>query len=57
MKKHDLYDPDYTYKNHHLAQGKSREGYPIIERTNNGLIFPEAPQSDIDTPQLKDDEL
>lgn len=54
MKKELLYEPDYPYKKHPEATGLSRKGYPITERTNNGLLFPEGPKDNIDTDQISD---
>ena len=56
MKKKYLYEPDYPYKKHPLTTGFSSMGYPITERTNNGLIFPEGPK-DFDVDQLKDEDM
>jgi hypothetical protein len=55
MKKDYLYEPDYPYKKHPLTSGLSKEGYPIIERTNNGLLFPEGPKDEIDMDQISDE--
>ena len=52
MKKEYLYETDYPYKKHPLATGLSSKGYPITERTNNGLLFPEGPKDDIDIDQI-----
>jgi len=57
MKKEFLYEPDYPYKKHPLATGLSRKGYPITERTNNGLLFPEGPKDDIDIDQISDEDM
>ncbi|MFA9397861.1 MAG: hypothetical protein ACERKV_06310 [Clostridiaceae bacterium] len=48
MKELNLYDPNYTYKKHPIKTGTSKKGYPIIERMNNGLLFPETPKIDVD---------
>ncbi|MFA6940579.1 MAG: hypothetical protein WCQ54_06280 [Clostridiaceae bacterium] len=56
MKKDYLYEPDYPYRKHPLGAGYSNEGYPIIERTNNGLIFPEGPK-DFDIDQVNDENI
>lgn len=55
MKKEYLYDPDYPYKKHTLDTGLSKKGYPITERTNNGLVFPEGPKDEIDMDQINDE--
>jgi len=50
----DRYNGDYPYNNHHLIIEKSKFEYPIIERSNNGLLFPEGPKDDVDMNQLED---
>jgi hypothetical protein len=50
----DMYDPDYPYKKDSIDTGFSAEGYPIIERTNNGLLYPEGPQNRVDINDLSD---
>jgi len=47
------YDPDYTYKNKDIVIQKMENNFPVIERTNNGLLFPEAPKNSLDMDQLE----
>ncbi|WP_461615467.1 hypothetical protein [Clostridium sp. Marseille-QA1073] len=51
--KKDLYDPTYTYKKSDVDIQNFKDSYPVIERTNNGLIFPEGIKPDMDTEQLR----
>lgn len=44
----DRYNPNYPYKKEGIDVGRSKEGYPIIEKTNNGLLYPEAPKDNVD---------
>lgn len=44
----DKYDADYPYKKNQVTTQMSAKGYPIIERTNNGLLFPEGPKDGVD---------
>lgn len=44
----DKNDPDFTYKKKEIDIKQSSEGYPIMERTNNGLLFPEGPKDIVD---------
>lgn len=44
---------DYPYKNNDLLISKKYE-FPIIERTNNGLLYPEGPQSSVDFKDFED---
>lgn len=53
MCKTDKYDPNYTYKKTTIDTGISKEGYPIIERTSNGLLYPEGPKNNVDMNDLK----
>jgi hypothetical protein len=50
----DRYNPDYTYKKDSITIDMSSMKYPIIERTNNGLLFPLGPKNDIDMKDLKE---
>ena len=50
----DRYDPDYPYKKEGLDTGFSAEGYPIIERPTNGLLYPESPKNYIDMNDIED---
>lgn len=52
--KFDRYNPNYTYKKDSITIDKHSMEYPIIERTNNGLLFPLAPQNNIDMNDLKE---
>lgn len=47
------YDPEYTYKKKDVTIQKVGDSYPIIERTNNGLLFPEGPKTFVDMEQFK----
>ena len=40
------YNPDYPYSKEHNHTGSSAKGYPIIERTMNGLLYPEVMKDD-----------
>lgn len=51
--KTDRHDPEYQYKNNDFLISKKYE-YPIIERSNNGLLFPEGPQSSVDFKDFED---
>ena len=42
------YDADYTYKKIAVTTQMGAKGYPIIERTNNGLLYPEGPKDGVD---------
>lgn len=53
MKNVSRYDGDYPYKKSTVNTGKSKKGYPIIERLNNGLVFPEAPQNNLEFKDMK----
>lgn len=53
MDKISKYDPNYTYKKDSIDTGISEEGYPIIEKCTNGLIFPEGPQNNVDMNDVK----
>lgn len=50
----DKYDPEYPYKKEGIDTGFSAEGYPIIERTSNGLLYPEGPKNTVDMNSVKD---
>lgn len=54
--KKDLYDPTYTYKKSDVDIQNFKDSYPVIEHTNNGLIFPEGIKPDMDIKQLKIDD-
>jgi len=47
------YDPNYPYKKEGITTDMSPEGYPIIERTTNALLFPLGPQDDVDFREMK----
>lgn len=48
------YNPNYTYKKKNITIDKSTSsGYPILEVTDNGTLFPEAIKNNIDQNQLK----
>ncbi|WP_291579390.1 hypothetical protein [Clostridium sp. UBA6640] len=51
--KKDLYDPTYTYKKSDVDIQNFKDSYPVIERTNNGLLFPEGIKPDMDTEQMR----
>lgn len=53
---HELspYDPNYPYYKSTVTTDMSEEGYPIIERTTNGLLYPEGPHDEIDMKQIKE---
>lgn len=54
MKNKDIhYDADYPYKHTHIDKGISKKGYPIIERTDNALIFPECTEEHSSREQFK----
>ncbi|EJO5347698.1 hypothetical protein NRP93_001785 [Clostridium botulinum] len=53
MKELDNYNADYPYKKSSVFTGKSKKGYPIIERLNNGLIFPETPRENLEFKDMK----
>ncbi len=53
MSKIDKYDPDYPYKKEGITTGNSEEGYPIVERTSNALLYPEGPKNDVDMNDIK----
>jgi ubiquinone biosynthesis protein COQ9 len=44
----DRHNPDFPYKKKEIDIKQSPEGYPIIERMNNGLLFPEGPKDIVD---------
>ncbi|WP_163249016.1 hypothetical protein [Clostridium niameyense] len=52
-KKFSNYDADYVYKKDTITYGKSYKGYPILERTVNGLLFPEGPQDNLEFKDMK----
>lgn len=47
------YDPEYTYKKKDITIDTVENSYPIIEKTNNGLLFPEGPKDFVDMEQFK----
>lgn len=49
----DKYDPDYTYKNQHIEIDKKSNIYPVIEATNNGLLYPEKIKDNMDVEEFK----
>ena len=50
------YDADYSYKKSSITIQMSNKGYPIIERTNNGLLYPEVPKDGVDINEFKQQE-
>lgn len=52
--KFDKYNPNYSYKKDSITISNSSLGYPIIEKTDNALLFPLGPKNNIDTEQLKE---
>lgn len=48
------YNPEYPYDNSHLIIEKEEFVYPIIERSNNGLLFPEGPKDNVDMDQFEE---
>lgn len=53
-KKLDRYNPEYPYLKDSIDTGTSIEGYPIIERTSNGLLYPEGPKNLVDMNDIVD---
>jgi len=55
MKKKEIstYDPNYPYLKEGITTVMSPEGYPIIERTTNALLFPEGPQDGAEFKEMK----
>lgn len=53
----DRYNPEYPYIKDTIDTGMSAEGYPIIERTGNGLLYPEAPKNLVDMNDIDDSAL
>lgn len=51
--KNDLYNPNYPYKKDDVTISDPKEGYPIVERTDNALLYPETPKDDIDFEMMK----
>ncbi len=49
----DRYNGDYPYLNNDLLISREYD-FPIIERTNNGLLFPEGPQNSVDLKDVED---
>ena len=53
-KKLDNYDPSYTYKKEDITIDKNNKvGYPMLEKVNNGLLYPETIKNSIDMDQFK----
>lgn len=49
----DHYNPNYTYKKDTITIDKNNKtGYPMLERVNNALLFPEAIKNSIDMEEL-----
>lgn len=44
----DRHNPNFTYKKENIDIKQSPEGYAIMERINNGLLFPEGPKDHVD---------
>lgn len=55
MKKKETsrYNPDYPYVKKTVTVDYSPEGYPIVERTTNALLFPEGPQDGSEFKEMK----
>ncbi|MFD3158147.1 hypothetical protein ACFIJ5_15045 [Haloimpatiens sp. FM7330] len=53
IKEFNNYNPNYTYNKKNITIEMSKLGYPIVERTNNGLLYPQGIQDDIDMPEFK----
>ena len=55
MKKKNVskHNPDYPYVKKDITVDYSPEGYPIIERTVNALLFPEGPQDGAEFKEMK----
>ncbi|MBV7274372.1 hypothetical protein JMF89_06095 [Clostridiaceae bacterium UIB06] len=50
----DKQNPNYTIKKEDVDLKQSPEGYPIVERMNNGLLFPEGPKDTVDFADYED---
>lgn len=48
------YDANYPYNHKHIDKGTSKKGYPIVERTDNALIFPECAEDHLSREQFKE---
>ena len=45
----DHYNPNYPYKKEDITIDKNNKiGYPMLERVNNGLLFPETIKNGVD---------
>ena len=55
MKKKEVskYSPNYPYEKKDVTIDCSLEGYPIVEKTYNALLFPLGPQDEIDFKEMK----
>ena len=52
-KKLDHYNPNYTYKKEDITVDKNnKNGYPMLEKVNNGALYPEGIKNSIDMEQL-----
>lgn len=51
----DNYDADYPYKKDTLTTDISSFKYPVMERTNNGLLFPLGPNNKVDMNDMKEE--
>lgn len=50
----DHYNPNYPYKKGDITVEKSiKNGYPMLEKVNNGALYPESIKNSIDMEQLK----
>lgn len=49
----DHYNPNYPYIKDEIDIS-THYGHPMIERTNNGLVFPECPKDSLEFEQMKD---
>ncbi|WP_410506231.1 hypothetical protein ACER0A_009415 [Haloimpatiens sp. FM7315] len=53
IKEFDNYNSDYTYKKKDIDIQMSKLGYNMVERTNNGLLYPEGIKDEIDMPEFR----
>lgn len=48
-------NPEYTYKKKEITIDKNSNEYPVIEKTMNGLVFPEKIKDNMDIDENEDD--
>lgn len=49
----DHYNPNYPYKKEDTTIDKNnKSGFPMLERVNNGLLFPEGIKNSLDMEDL-----